>query len=135
MAGVLRNPPLAGQNISEWAKQQACRRTALETHVRIEKGFDDWVITADDRRADERQQRATGMIDLGLDSIKQVLARDPTYWESLRGFCRAKGILLLDDEKALVPACQIPNMVPTDRQATRLVQLVDRAIAAGWDPQ
>jgi hypothetical protein len=102
--------------------------------VRIERGFDDWVITADEKRADKRQQRTIGMIDRGLDSIKQVLARDSTYWESLRGFCRANGILLPDDEKALVPACQ-PNMVPTDRQATRLLQLVDRAVATGWDPQ
>ena len=40
MARVLQNPPLAGQNISEWAKQQACRRTALETEVPLVKGFD-----------------------------------------------------------------------------------------------
>jgi hypothetical protein len=32
MADVLRNPPLAGRNISEWAKQQACRKRALETN-------------------------------------------------------------------------------------------------------
>lgn len=91
------------------------------------------MITADEKRASKRQQRATGMIDDGLDSIKQVLARESAYWEDLRGFCRAKGILLPDDERALIPACQIPKMVPTDRQATRLLQLVDRAVAAGWD--
>jgi hypothetical protein len=50
----------------------------------------------------------------------------------LREFGRARKILLPDDEKALVPACRMPSMVPTDRQATRLVQLADRAIEAGW---
>ena len=64
--------------------------------------------------------------------MKQVLAHDSKYWESLRGFCRAKRILVPDDEKALVPACQIPIMVPTDRQAAKLLQLVDRAVEAGW---
>ncbi len=132
VARVLRNPPLAGQNISEWAKQQACRRTVLETPVSVVKDFDDWIITSDDRRANKREQRATGLVDSGLDSIKLVLARDSKYWESLRGFCRAKRILLPDDEKALTPACQIPNMIPTDRQAARLLQLVDRAVEAGW---
>lgn len=132
MARVLQNPPLAGQNISEWAKQQGCRRTALETGVSVVKSFDDWIITSDDRRASKREERATGLIDRGLDSVKQVLSRDAKYWESLRGFCRTKRILFPDDEKALIPACQIPSKVPTDKQAARLLQLVDRAMEAGW---
>ncbi len=132
MARVLQNPPLAGQNITEWAKQQACGRTALETRASIAKGFDEWIITGDDRRANRREQKAIGIVDRGLDTTRQVLARDSKYWESLRGFCRAKRILLPDDEKALIPACQIPKMVPTDRQATRLLQLVERALEAGW---
>jgi hypothetical protein len=132
MARVLKNPPLAGQNISEWAKQQGCRKAALATRVSIVKGFDDWIVNADDRRASKREQRATGLIDRGLDSVQQVLSRNARYWESLRGFCRATRILFPEDEKALVPACQIPGMVPTDRQAARLLQLVDRAVEAGW---
>lgn len=132
MADVLQNPPLSGQNISEWAKQQACRKAALETAVPKVEGFDEWIISSDERRASKRDQRATGQIDRGLDAVKQVLARDSNYWESLRGFCRTKRLLLPEDEKALVPACRIPHMVPSDRQAGRLLQLVERATAAGW---
>jgi hypothetical protein len=135
MARILQNPPLAGQNISEWAKQQGCRRTAMETAVTVVKGFGDWFLTSDAKRASKREQRATGLIDRGLDSVKQVLSHDSKYWESLRGFCRTKRIMLPDDEKALVPACQIPNMLPTDRQAARLLQLIDRAVEAGWHSQ
>ena len=86
----------------------------------------------DYKRASKREQRAAGLIDRGLESVKQVLSRDSKYWESLRGFCRTKHILQPEDEKALVPACQIPNMVPTDRQAARLIQLIERAANAGW---
>jgi hypothetical protein len=132
MAGVLQNPPFAGQNISEWAKQQACRRTALEAPVPTVKGFNEWIISNEDKRANRREQRAVGLIDQGLESVREVLARDSMYWESLRGFCRTKRILLPEDEKALFPACQIPTMVPSDRQAARLLQLVGRAVGAGW---
>lgn len=132
IADVLRKPPMAGQNISEWAKQQACRRTALDTPVRMIDGFDKWLITSEDRRANKRQQKATGIIDRGIDSVKTVLERDASYWEDLRRFCRSKRILLPDDEKALVPACLIPSMVPTDRQAMRLLALVKRAESSGW---
>jgi len=132
MSGILRNPPSAGQNITEWAKQQSCRKTALETEVPIVKKFDDWIVTMDYKRASKREQRATGLIDRGLESVKQVLSRDSKYWESLCGFCRTKHILQPEDEKALVPACQIPNMVPTDRQAARLIQLIERAESVSW---
>ncbi len=133
MAGVLRTPPLAGQNISEWAKQQGCRKAALEKPVALVKGLDHWIVTQDEQRARKREQRATGLIDRGLDSVKQVLSHDSKYWEALRGFCRTKRILLPDDERALVPACQIPTLVPTDKQAARLIQLVSRAVEAGWN--
>lgn len=132
MVRVLQNPPIAGQNVSEWAKQQACRVTALEAPVPVVKGFQNWVLTSDAGRARKREQRATGLIDHGLETVKQVVARQSRYWESLREFGRAKRILLPDDEKALVPACRIPSMIPTDKQAARLLQLVDRAAEAGW---
>lgn len=132
MLRVLQTPPLSGQNISEWAKLQACRSAALEALVPVVSGFDEWLITSDDRRSRRRDQRNIGLIDRGLDSIKQVVARKAKYWEALREFARNNRILLPEDEKALVPACRMPSMIPTDRQAARLLQLADRAAEAGW---
>jgi hypothetical protein len=132
MFQVLQSPPLAGQNISEWAKQQACRSAALEARVPVVRGFDEWLMTSEDRRARRRDQRNTGLIDRGLDAVKQVVSRQSKYWEALREFARSNRILLPDDEKALVPACRMPSMIPSDRQAARLLQLADRAIEAGW---
>ena len=131
MANVLQRPPLAGQNISEWAKQQACCKTALETPITIEDDFDEWLITSDEARANRRERKATDVVDRGLDAVRQVLTRDSRYWESLRTFGRSKRILLSDDEKALTSACRT-NAVPTDKNALKLLKLVDRAVQAGW---
>ncbi len=132
MVDVLQSPPVAGQNISEWAKQQGCRKAAFETSIDVVRGFGEWIINADELRANKRQQKTTGQIDRGLNALKQVMERDARYWQSLRTFCRSKRLLLADDEKALTPACQIPKMVPSDHQALRLLKLVDRAAEAGW---
>lgn len=130
---ILQSPPVTGQNISEWAKQQACRNTALEAQVSAVKGFGDWIISSQEFSTRKREQRTAGVIDRGLDAIKQIVSHDAKYWESLREFSRARDILHPEDERALVPACRIPSMIPTDRQATRLLQLVDRAVEAGWE--
>jgi hypothetical protein len=132
MARVILKPPAAGRNISEWAKQQACRKVALEARVSAVKGFDAWTISGDQRRAIKREQSRTGLTDQGLHAVKQVCEQPAKYWASLRDFCRSKRIMSPFDENALLPACQLPRMVPTDSQATRILLLLERAITNGW---
>ena len=132
MTEVLRFPPRAGQNISEWAKQQACRKTALEMRVKIHPNFEDWVGKGGEQRLQEREARRTRRVHDGLDALKQVLEHDANYWISAREFCRSRSILTPEDERSLVPACQIPNRIPTDRQAASLMRLVEKALDAGW---
>jgi hypothetical protein len=92
------------ENVSEWAKQQACRKSALEAKVPVVKGIEDWIITGDERRAIIQEQRTTGQIDQSLDAVTQVLEHGESYWQSLREFCQTKRILSPFDERALVPA-------------------------------
>jgi hypothetical protein len=133
MAGILLAPPRAGQNVGEWAKQQACRKTALEYRVEILPAFEDWVAKGGEQRLQEREARRTRRVHDGLDALKQVIERDAKYWASIRDFCRSKSILTPEDERSLVPACQLPNKMPNDRQAACLMRLIDKALDAGWD--
>lgn len=132
MAAILLLPPRAGQNVGEWAKQQACRKTAIETRVNIVASFEDWVGKGGEQRLQDREARRTRRVHDGLDVLKQVLEHDSTYWATIREFCRSRSILTPEDERALVCACQIPKKIPTDRQAASLMRLVDKAYDAGW---
>jgi hypothetical protein len=133
MAHVLLTPPRAGQNIGEWAKQQACRKNALETRVKVVAEFEDWVGSGVEKRQKEREARRERQAHDGLDALKQVIESTAKYWLSARDFCRSKQLLTPEEEKALLPACQIPKMIPTDRQAACLLRLADKALEAGWD--
>jgi hypothetical protein len=120
------------RNISEWAKQQACRKTALETRVKIVADFEDWVGSGGEQRSTEREARRTRRVHDGLEVLKEVLEHDANYWISVREFCRSRNLLTPEDERALLPACQIPKKLPKERQAACLIQLVDKALDAGW---
>jgi len=133
MADVLRKPPLAGQNIGEWAKQQACRKRALETEVPTARGFRSRLATADETKAARKAAQQDGRVDRGLAAQKDIMARDSSFWEKVRLYARRKNLLFPEDEKALVPAVNMPRMVPTDKQATRLVALVARCEEAGFE--
>jgi len=133
MTSVLRSPPRAGQNIGEWAKQQACRKVALEAPVKIVADFEDWVSTGGEQRLKEREARRSRRVHDGLDALKQVVERDAKYWILLRDFCQPKSMLTPEDDRALGVACKMPKMIPTDRQAACLMRLIGKAEDAGWD--
>lgn len=132
MASVLRTPPKAGQNVGEWAKQQACRKAAIDMPVKIMEDFENWVSTGGEQRLKEREARRERRVHDGLDALKQVVEHDAKYWISMRDYCRPKNILTPEEEKALAVACKMPTMLPSDRQAMCLIGLIDKALDEGW---
>ncbi|MFO1047064.1 MAG: AIPR family protein [Geminicoccaceae bacterium] len=134
MAGVLRNPPQAGQNISEWAKQQACRKRALETDVPILRVFDGLLLDKDDVRSERKDSRADGRVDLALECVAEVMDRGSQHWQRVRDHARVHRLLFPGDEKALLPALNLPKMVPSDRQAEALIALHQRCEKTGFKP-
>lgn len=133
MADVLRKPPLAGQNISEWAKQQACRKRALETEVAKVKGFEGLLLAAEEAKSARKVAKAEGKVDRGLEAVSEVIRLGTSFWRSTGQYARGKKLLLADDEKALLPAVNMPKLIPTDRQAERLIGLLQRCREAGFE--
>ncbi len=130
MAKVLRNPPLSGQNIGEWAKQQACRKLALAADVHIQKGFRTFLVDAEDKRSQHKEARTVGRIDGAFNAVMQVSRNGPAFWSNLKEYAIERNLLSPEDEKAFFPA--LNGRLPTDRQASRLVALMRRCEEAGW---
>jgi hypothetical protein len=134
MAGVLRSPPQAGQNIGEWAKQQACRKHALEVEVPEFAGFRTRLTDAEDEKAVRKAARDESRVDRGLEAITEVMKKNAVFWQALESYARQRNLLLPGDERALVPAVN-PKMVPTERQSERLIGLLSRCEQSGFAVQ
>ncbi|MCR9256474.1 MAG: AIPR family protein [Alphaproteobacteria bacterium] len=134
MSHVLRSPPREGQNIGEWAKQQACRSMALGTDVEIVRGFEAWGVDKHTARTERREQRAVGAIDEDLRAMETVLQTSPEVWDSLRHYARARRLLGPRDEAALSAACLERGRPPNENQAQALIALLKRAEDTGWVP-
>jgi hypothetical protein len=133
MAQVLRNPPQAGQNISEWAKQQACRKRALETEVDVVSGFDGFVAGRDEVRTAKRDRRDEGRIDEGLARVTEVIGLGAPFWQAVERFAMGRRLATPDDLKALHPARNIPRMVPEPWQAGQVIELLRRCREHGFE--
>jgi hypothetical protein len=133
MMHILRSPPREGQNIGEWAKQQACRENALRKEVPVVRGFDAWLADPELVRSRKQEAQATGHVDEDLRKMHRVLAIPVTVWSALRDHARAARILLPDEEAALRAACGQTGRPPNEIQAKRLVALLERARQTGWE--
>ena len=49
------------------------------------------------------------------------MKKDAVFWQVLESYARRRNLLFSEDERALVPAKNLPRMVPTDRQAERII--------------
>ena len=132
MSSVLRSPPQAGQNISEWAKQQACRKQALETEVPVVPGFDDQLIGTADVRTARKEAKVEDRIDRGLEAVTEVIGRGGSFWRKLREYAQDKRLLSPDDERSLRPAMSVPGLIPSAWQAERALALLQRCEKAGF---
>ena len=133
MAQVLRSPPLAGQNISEWAKQQACRKRALETAVPVVEGLSEFLLSCSEAKAQVRDAKIEGKIDNGIRAITEVCSYDAKSWSSVRQYAKEMKLLGPDDEAALSIVTGPSRKIPTDKQALRLILLLERCKGTGFE--
>jgi hypothetical protein len=133
MMNVLADPPKEGQHVGEWAKQQACRARALQADVPVVQGFESYLISGADAKADDRGNRDQQRVTDGLSALTEVMTRSAPYWENVRAFGRANKLLSPDDDRILGLACAMPTRLPSDKQAMRLLGIQDKCIEAGLD--
>jgi hypothetical protein len=135
MQQVLWSPPQAGQNISEWAKQQACRKRALETEVPVVPGFETFLVEKSEARAADREQREGQRVTDGLAEVSQVVELGAPFWQRLRAFARAKRLTSAEEDSVLAIACAIPRKVPADWQASRVLAVKKRCEEEGFEEE
>lgn len=131
MNEVLWTPPQAGQNISEWAKQQACRKRALEAEVPVVAGLDTYLIERADARSADRGERERQRVADEMVDVTTVLTLGASFWQQIRTFARMNRLATGEDDAALSVACG-HRRVPQPWQALRLLALKKRCEEEGF---
>jgi len=129
VARIIRTPAREGQSPTEWAKMEACRTQSLAVNVSAVDGFGGWVRSAEDVRTGQDQDRANGSVDEGLAAVTSVMEIGQERWQLLVQSARTKGMMRPADNRAVYPV--LNGVVPSDRQARQLLNLLDRCRDAG----
>lgn len=132
MNRVLWDTGQQGQDIREWAKQQACQTRALKTEVPVVPGFDRVLVERADARSDDRRQREDQRVVDELATITEVVDLGASFWKRVRMFAAGNRLASRDEDAALVIACAIPKRIPPGFQALRLLEVKRRCEEAGF---
>ena len=132
---LLHNPPEhAPQNPSEWAKKPDCWEAVRKAEMCLSEEFEEWLIHTEEEEEQNNEGALTQGIQNGIEAQNYVFEKGAEYWAQLREWNRMNHKLTGREMSILNIACSIPRSIPTDRQASILIQAEERAKTEGFYP-
>ena len=120
------------QNVTEWAKKEACWTTVQALDHRLSTGLLDEL---DDKIATVQRKRdaaATQRIDVGISAQVKVFSMQPSQWVAVQEFLRSSRLLSPTDAGILDLVTGRKPGVPSEAQAKRLLGLHQKASDHGF---
>ncbi|WP_156254670.1 AIPR family protein [Sandarakinorhabdus oryzae] len=119
---VLTNPPIAGQNISEWAKVQLCWMRVKALRVDWPSELEDDLLSTALARQGKKEAKKDKQEDSGIAAQAAVLQAGSHHWEKLLDFAKSKKLLSPNERQILALAAR-PGALPNDKQCLVLMRI------------
>lgn len=128
---VLVHPGEGYRNISEWAKQPKCWVALKETNVNWDES---WLneLQSLDQEAEVKREGIKDQKELnGIEAQTTVVEAGAAFWKDVLAWCLNENEATDKERDILKLAATIPNKIPTDSQATVLVEMMKRLRRGG----
>lgn len=122
---VLMNPSGGQRNVTQWAKQQACWDAVRRASTSLDRALEADLVEASDEKARATTARRERQVDDGLEAITRVLNVPRATWGTIKTDGTKVGIVSPTDLDLI--ALVERGGLPSDRQASRLLAILDRA--------
>lgn len=129
---VLVNPMAGYKNITEWAKQPACRERVQRAQVSWPDRLDDVLLSATDARQEQSESRKDQRLLNRVEAQTSVLNAGAGFWRDFRAWGDGKGLLSEKEQSILRIAVSMPGQIPTERQCAVLLAAVRRLRGEGY---
>ncbi|WP_151445806.1 AIPR family protein [Lacisediminimonas profundi] len=129
---MLTDPNRPKDNVTEWAKMQACWDQIKSSEIRLSSAFlaslqDLRVVRDAAKKAKEIQKT-----DNGIATQVAVLEVPGSKWAHMRAWAEANKLLTPTQSDLLQLASKIPFKLPTEKQCTLIWQLHEKMIDEGY---
>lgn len=121
------------QNVTEWAKREACWEVVKQMHHPLSPAFLAELGSRSIETERKREAKRVQKVDTGIDAQTRVVMKQASEWVALEQFARERRLITPTDADILAFVTGRKAGFPTERQSGRLLALLDRAIELGFD--
>ena len=89
------------------------------------------MVGKDDQKNKKNSARTIQKIDNGIEAQAYVLKKGDAYWKEIFEWNKGESVLTPKETSILSIACQMPNKLPTEKQALILLNIENKAIEEG----
>ncbi len=129
---VLIDPPPGIRNVTEWAKKQACWARISSIDLDWPTAFLDELITQEEKKDSERTGRKEQKMLNGIEAQTALVNAGAHFWGEVLAWGNRKELLSPDESGILSTAARLPAKIPSELQAKRAVQILQRLNREGF---
>ena len=129
---TLTAPGRPVQNVTEWAKREQCWEAVRAQNAPIPPEVRDWLLTAEAATEARRDAASTQRIDNGIEAQTAVFQIPTTEWASMQDFLSTNRLLSPSEQSVLGLMTGRRAGVPSEKQATWLLRIRDKAASHGF---
>ena len=127
----IQDTPEGITNVTEWCKKQACWEKVKKIDYTLSDSLIAELVGKDDQKNKKNSARTIQKIDNGIEAQAYVLKKGDAYWKEIFEWNKGESVLTPKETSILSIACQMPNKLPTEKQALILLNIENKAIEEG----
>lgn len=128
----LVDPGRPVSNVTEWAKREPCWTSVKEIPFDFPPEFNHLLRNREQVRETRRNGRKAQRVDSQINAQVEVVNLGAPYWVKLRDFGRKTHQLTDTDLSFIAYATGERGSIPSEKQCSRLLEIRDRLVAAGF---
>ena len=129
---VLTSPDAGVQNVTEWAKKEACWTRTKELRVVLSEEFLSKLVSKDEVRTARKDAAKMQIVDSGIAAQSEVVKISGGEWKKMKIWAEAHHVVTPKESQFLDLATAIPRKLPTDKQSQVILEIRNKIIGEGY---
>ena len=130
--GLLTDPNRPKDNVTEWAKMQACWDRVKSKKIHLNSDIQSALVDSSTVQYAAKDAKEIQTTDNGIAAQVAVFNVPPVEWERMRNWAGQRNMLTATQSDLLRLASQIPRKIPTDKQCAVISQIRSKLIEDGF---
>lgn len=129
---TITDPSRPVMNVTQWCKRAACWKSIQQIDFRFPQSFEEFLVSTDEESGEIQFARKSQKVDDGIQAQSLVVSYPKTFWKRLHVYLIARHMLTNTIDLGALAMAEKPSKVPNSFQCQRLIQLLHKAEADGF---